>query len=340
MSMSSCDAGSSSPGVPPDIKPPVNPSTSVPQGKTTIHQEPQVARKAFVVTDAVREKVRYLAGLGGRQDDIAKFIGCAPKTLHKRFRGELDRGVAEANALPAAHDDIDISGIELEAVADPAGHFGGDQTGARAEKRVIDRLAGPAVVGDRAAHAFDRLLGAVSPALLALPVVKRIVVGDLPDRGLRAVALPMAGLALAHGVPTGFVLPVVIATAQREVLLDTDDLRAQLQPASGEAGGDDIAVQGAEPDIGGISGEQRIRLPPVGAIVVEHPALRELAVAELSVRPPAWIIADPVRRIGDHHVRLRSRQHWRDIGRAGAVTAANPMVVQQPYVAGPSDRLI
>jgi hypothetical protein len=98
MSMSSCDAGSSSPGVPPDIKPPVNCSTSVPQGKTTINQEPQVARKAFVVTDAVREKVRYLAGLGGRQDDIAKFIGCAPKTLRKRFRGELDRGVAEANA--------------------------------------------------------------------------------------------------------------------------------------------------------------------------------------------------------------------------------------------------
>ena len=57
-----------------------------------------MARTAFVVTDAVREKVRYLAGLGGRQDDIAKFIGCAPKTLRTRFRDELDRGVAEANA--------------------------------------------------------------------------------------------------------------------------------------------------------------------------------------------------------------------------------------------------
>ena len=57
-----------------------------------------MARTAFVVTDALREKVRYLAGLGGRQDDIAKFIGCAPKTLRTRFRGELDRGVAEANA--------------------------------------------------------------------------------------------------------------------------------------------------------------------------------------------------------------------------------------------------
>ena len=46
----------------------------------------------------MREKVRYLAGVGVRQDDIAHIIGCAPKTLRKRFRTELDRGVAEANA--------------------------------------------------------------------------------------------------------------------------------------------------------------------------------------------------------------------------------------------------
>ena len=57
-----------------------------------------MARTAFAVNDAVREKVRYLAGVGVRQDDIARIIGCAPKTLRKRFRDELDRGVAEANA--------------------------------------------------------------------------------------------------------------------------------------------------------------------------------------------------------------------------------------------------
>jgi len=61
-----------------------------------------MARKAFVVTDAMRERVRYLAGVGVRQDDIAKITGCAPKTLRKRFRDELDRGVAEANASVAA----------------------------------------------------------------------------------------------------------------------------------------------------------------------------------------------------------------------------------------------
>jgi hypothetical protein len=57
-----------------------------------------MARKAFAVNDAVRERVRYLAGVGLRQEDIAKIIDCAPKTLRKRLRDELDRGVAEANA--------------------------------------------------------------------------------------------------------------------------------------------------------------------------------------------------------------------------------------------------
>ncbi len=38
-----------------------------------------------------------------RQDDIAKIIGCAPKTLRKRLRDELDLGVAEANATMAGY---------------------------------------------------------------------------------------------------------------------------------------------------------------------------------------------------------------------------------------------
>ena len=62
-----------------------------------------MARKAFVVNEAVREKVRHLAGIGVRQDDIAKIIGCAPKTLRKRCREDFDCGVAEANALVAGY---------------------------------------------------------------------------------------------------------------------------------------------------------------------------------------------------------------------------------------------
>ena len=62
-----------------------------------------MARKAFVINQAVREKVRHLAGVGVRQDDIAKIIGCAPKTLRKRCRDDLDRGVAEANATVSGY---------------------------------------------------------------------------------------------------------------------------------------------------------------------------------------------------------------------------------------------
>jgi hypothetical protein len=62
-----------------------------------------MARRAFVVNAAVRDKVRHLAGVGVGQDDIAKIIGCAPKTLRKRCRDDLDRGVAEANATVSGY---------------------------------------------------------------------------------------------------------------------------------------------------------------------------------------------------------------------------------------------
>jgi len=53
-----------------------------------------MSRQVFAVNEAVRERVRYPAGVGVRQDDIARIIGCAPKTLRKRLRVELDRGAA------------------------------------------------------------------------------------------------------------------------------------------------------------------------------------------------------------------------------------------------------
>ena len=62
-----------------------------------------MARKALLLNEVVREKVRHLAGVGVRQDDIAKIIGCAPKTLRKRCREDLDCGVAEANALVSGY---------------------------------------------------------------------------------------------------------------------------------------------------------------------------------------------------------------------------------------------
>src|SRR5215469_6399104 len=82
-----------------DTELPVSRSTSTPHGITMLREGPAMARQPFVVNEALREKVSHLAGLGVTQDDIASIIGCAPKTLSKHFRAELDRGVAEANAI-------------------------------------------------------------------------------------------------------------------------------------------------------------------------------------------------------------------------------------------------
>src|SRR5207245_6440451 len=117
----------------------------------------------------------------------------------------LSRGAA-GGGLPAAHHETEGLGTEPAAEARTAGHLGGDHARPRAEKRVIDRLARSAVVGDRTAHAFHRFLGTVPPALLVLRVAERIVIGDLPDRRLPAVALPVAGLALTHRATADFML--------------------------------------------------------------------------------------------------------------------------------------
>jgi hypothetical protein len=76
---------------------------NTPPPTTEINQDRPMARRAFVVNAAVRDKVRHLAGVGVSQDDIAKIIGCAPKTLRKRCRDDLDRGVAEANATVSGY---------------------------------------------------------------------------------------------------------------------------------------------------------------------------------------------------------------------------------------------
>jgi hypothetical protein len=62
-----------------------------------------MSRPPFAATEAMREKVRYLSGLGVPHDHIAKIIECSPKTLRKHFRRELDRGAAEALAAVAGY---------------------------------------------------------------------------------------------------------------------------------------------------------------------------------------------------------------------------------------------
>src|SRR6516164_2916608 len=97
MSTLSCDAGKPSPGGGRSIKP--RGSLSMSAARIQMYRAPLMARKPFVVNDAIHEKVRHLAGLGVSQDDIARIVQCSPKTLRKRCRDDLDCGAAEANAI-------------------------------------------------------------------------------------------------------------------------------------------------------------------------------------------------------------------------------------------------
>ena len=117
-------------------------------------------------------------------------------------------------------------------------------------------------------------------------------------------------------------------------MLGPDDLRPRLEAASSETSGGDLAVQSPEPDIDNIPGEQSMGFPPAGAMIIEYLAPRELAPVEVAAPSPARVIPDPLRRVGDHQVRLGSRQHRGDIGSTGAVAAANPVVAQRPESPG------
>jgi hypothetical protein len=111
-----------------------------------------MARKPFVVNAAVREKVRHLAGLGVRQDDIARIVKCSPKTLRKRCRDDLDGGAAEANAI--------VSGSLFAAAK------GGNVVAQIFWLKTRAQWRERAVLDDRAA---DGDAGANAPVVLVLP---------------------------------------------------------------------------------------------------------------------------------------------------------------------------
>ena len=75
------------------------------------------------------------------------------------------------------------------------------------------RLTGAGIVQDRAAHAFDRLLRAMHGGRVL------VLAGNVPQRGLLAVARPMAFSGLLHRIPAGSVLPVIVAPAKNEAVL-------------------------------------------------------------------------------------------------------------------------
>src|ERR1039458_9404161 len=127
--------------------------------------------------------------------------------------------IQAGECLPTSYGDVDVARLQFHAQADSAGCLGSDQRRATAEKWVINRLAGIAVVLHRPPHALDRLLSAVRGfGVLA-------AAGNGPQRGLLAIAGPIAFG--PHGVPAWLMLPMVVAAAEHQLLLGPNDLRSE-----------------------------------------------------------------------------------------------------------------
>src|SRR5690606_34813710 len=112
-------------------------------------------------------------------------------------------------------------------------------------------------------------------------------------------AAPVSGLALAHGVPSGLVLPVVMAAADREPGLAPDDLGPHLEAACLDRVGYLRCEPAGVPDVRHVPGEQRVRLPPVHAVVVADLA-HAVRVVDARLLAPLGVVANAIWWIGHH----------------------------------------
>src|ERR1019366_9714112 len=158
-----------------------------------------------------------------------------------------------------------------------------------------------------------------------------IQIGDLPKRGLSAVSIPVRGLAPAHGIPARFVLPVVVAPAQGEVLFGPDDLRADSEVRLLQSPRYLGCMQTGMPDVGDVAGKQSIRSCPVDSVIVRN-AARLPRPAQPRLFAPFGVVLDPARRVSHHQNGLERTKQSRDFfGRCG-VAAQYPMGSADPEI--------
>src|SRR5262245_52958065 len=135
-------------------------------------------------------------------------------------------GTLTSELLPACDRGLDVPRVEIHRVADAPGLLCGDHGGAAADERAVDGVTGSGVIEERGLEQRDGLLGGVTGGRVVGCTVAAhgVQIGNGPHRRLTAVAQPASPA--ANRVPTRLMLPVVVAAAQREVLLDPNDLAA------------------------------------------------------------------------------------------------------------------
>jgi hypothetical protein len=129
---------------------------------------------------------------------------------------------------------------------------------------IVDCLPCRGIILDRAAHALDRLLRRVARLAFA--------VRDLPQRGLRPIALPMPRLGSPHGIPARLVLKVVVASGNDVDGLRPDKLRSHFKPAGFERFLNCGDMQGTVPDVNDLARVQGPGLAPIRSVVIPYVA--------------------------------------------------------------------
>src|SRR6266536_3427091 len=148
----------------------------------------------------------------------------------------------------------------------------------------------------------------------------------------------MGGAVFADGIPARFMLPVVMPAAQGEVLLGPNNLRANLEAAGDEPGGDFGRVYTRMPDIRYRAGKQLMGGGPIDDIVMaNHAGLPWLA--ETRLLPPLRIVLNTVGWIGDHQRRLRGAEQPLHRSRVGGIAAEDAVPpIEYPEIAESAHR--
>src|ERR1051326_2719628 len=126
-------------------------------------------------------------------------------------------------ALPACHDDVDVLGVDLQAIADARSGFCRGQCCSASEERIVYHLSALRVIQDRPPHQLDGLLSRMIEFFLVRTAHDELWRGRIPDgRVLARFSKPRC--VFLPNVPAGLMLKPVVGSGKHRALFVPNDL--------------------------------------------------------------------------------------------------------------------